>query len=315
MIDNLLIFSEPEIFDDSKHRKKHKINQSGHQANRKLISNLKNTETSIIHAKRNELSSSYSNETDDSGERVAGEHLYRSSDTEQTKHRQKTLKKSNLNSTSFSLENIFFEGLLSEGVSGPSMKESTSGQRRRILSFEDLPAIKKELSESSNDGGPENIFDQTSPSSAYLVDRYDDHTDRTITPSNGTSIYHLTDTTTTTSSNISKLCHSFTPSPHIDQMTNVHRCHIPKSTTTPSRLGGGGETIESTKAGGIMPFSINLMNRISNRHIDSLSRADILSLWRTSERELKSRLQDTIDQKRELEQKVALLQKMLRKPP
>ncbi|OTF81907.1 hypothetical protein BLA29_005876 [Euroglyphus maynei] len=57
----------------------------------------------------------------------------------------------NHNSTSFSLENIYFEGILSEGICDPKEKQKYS-QRRRILSFEDLPAIKKELSESSQEG-------------------------------------------------------------------------------------------------------------------------------------------------------------------
>lgn len=49
--------------------------------------------------------------------------------------------------------------------------------------------------------------------------------------------------------------------------------------------------------------------------VSAISKEDIVSLWRASERELLSNLQEVYQQKRALEQRVALLQKMLLKPP
>ena len=206
------------------------------------------------------MSSSYSNETDESR-------------GDETKLRRAALKKSHLYSTSFSLENIFFEGLLSEGISDPR-KEPV--KRRRILSFEDLPAIKKELSESSNDGN-----------GAYDSYGYDEPS--RITPP--------------------KMYASDTSS----KMINGNKYRMPKSTTTPSSLGA--TPSQSTAVPRPSSSAIQLMDRIGNRNLGSLSRNDILSLWRTSERELMNQLQDSIEQKRALEQKVELLQRMLKKPP
>lgn len=252
-------------------------------ANRKLVSNLKNVDPRHKPTAKHDLSFSFSNETDDSGR------AYRKDSSEETKHRREALRKSHLSSNSFSLENIFFEGLLSEGVSDPK-KEIT--RRRRILSFEDLPAIKKELSESSNDGnGTYHEFGFEDPAR--------------ITP----PAMYATDTTTTTTT-------SFAGS----RMTNGHKCHIPKSTTTPCSLASSAvEEGSTTGTGSARPASTSainvMMNRITNRQLGALSSGDILALWRTSERELMDRLQDSIEQKRALEEKVALLQRMLRKPP
>ena len=49
--------------------------------------------------------------------------------------------------------------------------------------------------------------------------------------------------------------------------------------------------------------------------LSSLTKDDIISMWRSSERELLNQLQDAFQQKRALEEKVALLQRMLMKPP
>lgn len=64
--------------------------------------------------------------------------------------RKKLLEISHTSSHSLSLEDIFFEGLLSEGISDPNEKRKRLPLRRTI-SFEDLPAVKKELSESSQE--------------------------------------------------------------------------------------------------------------------------------------------------------------------
>lgn len=64
--------------------------------------------------------------------------------------RKKLMESSHTSSHSLSLEDIFFEGLLSEGISDPNEKRKRLPLRRTI-SFEDLPAVKKELSESSQE--------------------------------------------------------------------------------------------------------------------------------------------------------------------
>lgn len=54
---------------------------------------------------------------------------------------------------------------------------------------------------------------------------------------------------------------------------------------------------------------------IDNLRLASMTKEDILSIWRSSERELLNQLQEALQQKRALEEKVALLQRMLMKPP
>lgn len=54
---------------------------------------------------------------------------------------------------------------------------------------------------------------------------------------------------------------------------------------------------------------------IDNLRLESMSKEDIVSLWHASERELLSDLNQIRQQKRALEEKVALLQRMLHKPP
>lgn len=56
-------------------------------------------------------------------------------------------------------------------------------------------------------------------------------------------------------------------------------------------------------------------HRIDQLRLTSMTKDDILAMWRSSERELLNRLQETLQQKRALEEKVALLQRMLMKPP
>ncbi|KFM75930.1 hypothetical protein X975_21099, partial [Stegodyphus mimosarum] len=47
----------------------------------------------------------------------------------------------------------------------------------------------------------------------------------------------------------------------------------------------------------------------------AMSKEDIVKLWQGSERALLNRLQDTLKEKRLLEQKLAFIQKTLLKPP
>ena len=54
---------------------------------------------------------------------------------------------------------------------------------------------------------------------------------------------------------------------------------------------------------------------IDDLRLVSMTKEDILAMWRSSERELLNQLQDALQQKRALEEKVALLQRMLMKPP
>src|SRR5699024_7489554 len=141
--------------------------------------------------------------------------------------------KSHLSSTSFSLENIFFEGLLSEGISD---RRKEGVKPRRILSFEDLPAIKKELSESSNDGNG-------------TYDGYGYDQSSRITPPK----MYASDTTTRG---------------YPSYKANGHQYRMPKSTTTPSSL--------STTTGlSAVPRPsssvIQLVDRIGNRNLGGLS--------------------------------------------
>lgn len=54
---------------------------------------------------------------------------------------------------------------------------------------------------------------------------------------------------------------------------------------------------------------------IEGLRLTSMTKDDVVSMWRTSERELLSELHNLNQQKRALEEKVALLQRMLMKPP
>lgn len=54
---------------------------------------------------------------------------------------------------------------------------------------------------------------------------------------------------------------------------------------------------------------------IDNLKLYTMTKEDIVSLWRSSERELLNNLQDALQQKRALEERVATLQRMLTKPP
>ncbi|XP_054162601.1 glutamate receptor ionotropic, NMDA 3A-like [Oppia nitens] len=56
-------------------------------------------------------------------------------------------------------------------------------------------------------------------------------------------------------------------------------------------------------------------HRIDNLRLSSMTKEDVLSMWRSSERELLNHLQEALHQKRALEERVALLQRMLMKPP
>ena len=54
---------------------------------------------------------------------------------------------------------------------------------------------------------------------------------------------------------------------------------------------------------------------IDDLRLSSMTKEDVLAMWRSSERELLNQLQEALQQKRALEEKVALLQRMLMKPP
>lgn len=84
------------------------------------------------------------------------------------------------------------------------------------------------------------------------------------------------------------------PSPY-DQANGNYEC-VPKRTTV------------------IIPSPRHL-SVIETLKIGSMSKEDIISMWKSSERDLLNKLQDVLQQKRALEEKVALLQRMLMKPP
>ncbi|KAI2809655.1 Glutamate receptor ionotropic, NMDA 3A [Blomia tropicalis] len=222
-------FKEPEIFDDLNRRLIDINRKPEGDTNRRLISNLKYGDQNITGPLARTETCNYD----------------QNDQNEQIKRRREALRKCHLSSNSFSLEDIFFQGLLSEGVNGP--KKSFPKCGRRILSFEDLPAIKKELSESSNDH-----YDGNSP--------YDLSLER---PSSRTS---------------------------------TTRGRISKATTVPFDLS-------------------HHRHRPIDHNVSGLSRNDILSLWQASERELMLRLEESIEQRRVLEEKIALLQRTLMKPP
>lgn len=224
-----MTLAEPEIFDDLNRRLIDINRKPESDTNRRLISNLKYGDQNITGPLARTETCNY--EQNDQNEQI--------------KRRREALRKCHLSSNSFSLEDIFFQGLLSEGVNGP--KKSFPKCGRRILSFEDLPAIKKELSESSNDH-----YDGNSP--------YDLSLER---PSSRTS---------------------------------TTRGRISKATTVPFDLS-------------------HHRHRPIDHNVSGLSRNDILSLWQASERELMLRLEESIEQRRVLEEKIALLQRTLMKPP
>ncbi|XP_075590916.1 uncharacterized protein LOC124490664 [Dermatophagoides farinae] len=175
---------------------------------------------------------------------------------ETVQSRRKKLLQTHTHSTSFSLENICFEGILSEGISDQNEKRKNF-RRRRILSFEDLPAIKKELSESSQEGDHYSMIES---------EQYRHYTTKSIRPIRKSKLKSLRHQTMTTSLSSSS----------------------------------------SAAAAAAAARSID---------IGRLSRNEILNLWNSSEKELLNRLEMTIQQNRVLEEKIKLLQRMLKKPP
>uniref|UniRef100_A0A6P6Y7P3 Uncharacterized protein LOC113795036 n=1 Tax=Dermatophagoides pteronyssinus TaxID=6956 RepID=A0A6P6Y7P3_DERPT len=166
-----------------------------------------------------------------------------------TKLRRQKLLQSKQTSQSFSLENIYFEGLLSEGICDPEQKRQYS-RKRRILSFEDLPAIKKELSESSQEG-------EFSGSGGYSMIE-----------------------------------------------SEQYRHYTTKSTSKkPTR---------KTKLKNLPSTSTAMIDHPS---IERLSKNEIINLWNSSEKQLLNRLTVTIQKNHILEEKLQLLQQMLKKPP
>lgn len=112
---------------------KNSVDSTG-KSNRVLVSSLKGS----ARAKQTSYSGQ-SSTTDDT--------LRNKSSLGDVQSRRNRLQQSHTNSNSFSLENILFEGLLSEGICDPNQTRVA----RRTLSFEDLSAIKKELNEGCRD--------------------------------------------------------------------------------------------------------------------------------------------------------------------
>lgn len=226
---------------------KHKPKEHGRK---KLTSSLKNSFDSVDSGRRRSETLSKASKPEAKRAQKQQRHQEMS-----LKKKRETFQGSNTSSTSFSLENIYFEGgLLSEGVSGPAKQKR---DKRRILSFEDLSEIKKELSESSNDGC-DNCYYETTTGPA------DDYSEK----------------------------------------EELFKNRMVKSSTTPTTL-----------TASTVPAHSSSTPQHMDKHFQNLSRNDIISLWRSSEKDLLNRLQDTIQQKRALEQKVAVLQRMLLKPP
>ncbi|XP_075679990.1 LOW QUALITY PROTEIN: uncharacterized protein LOC113796915 [Dermatophagoides pteronyssinus] len=169
-----------------------------------------------------------------------------------TRLRRQKLLQSKQTSQSFSLENIYFEGLLSEGICDPEQKRQYS-RKRRILSFEDLPAIKKELSESSQEGE----FSGSGGYSMIESEQYRHYTTKSLSS---------------------------------------------KKPTRKTKL----KNLPSTSTAAAM---------IDHSSIERLSKNEIINLWNSSEKQLLNRLTVTIQKNHILEEKLQLLQQMLKKPP
>ena len=231
-------------------------------------------------------------------------------------------------SASLSLENLCFpeeEGGSGGGRAGkrggavyPLSSSSTAAgkaslPRRRILSFEDLPAIKKELSESSNEnGGGGGCYGETFDGEDFDEDDDDDDEEEGAEMMMIRRVSRRTITPPTAYAN-----EDGAPYKSLSKGANKGQL-LPKSNTTPSGLVSAASSSTST----LTPFPLptrsysDVCSMIANvGRMGSFSRTDILEMWRTRERETLTELSDVLSQKRALEQKVALLQRMLQKPP
>ena len=191
--------------------------------------------------------------------------------------------------------------------------------RRRILSFEDLPAIKKELSESSNEnggggGGGGGCYGETFDGEDFDEDDDDDDEEEGAEMMMIRRVSRRTITPPTAYAN-----EDGAPYKSLSRGTKggQHQQLLPKSNTTPSGL-----VSAASSSSTLTPFPLptrsysDVCSMIANvGRMGSFSRTDILEMWRTRERETLTELSDVLSQKRALEQKVALLQRMLQKPP
>lgn len=271
---------DPEIIDEKKRKKKKRTTPPPphtESETRKLVSKLK--KNSLPDSKRRmlDISSSYSFETDDSARPSEPDTAARD--------RRANLRASHLNSTSLSLENICYEGVFSEGI---SRKREGAKLTRRTCSFEDLPAIKKELSESSNESGGNGADEGFG---------YDEEANARISPPK----MYANETTPTAAA-----------SSYGAKLSNGQQYRMSKSTTTPGGLSTGQATVALPRSS---LSATQLMDRMSATNLNRFSHTDLLNMWRSSEREMLKELDSVLEQKRALEQKVALLQRMMKKPP
>ncbi|KAH9408177.1 Glutamate receptor ionotropic, NMDA 3A, partial [Tyrophagus putrescentiae] len=251
-----------------------------------------------------------------------------------SKGRRQTMRRSHLlnHSASLSLENLCFpeEESAAVVVGVPENEEEQFTHyhrhrpqqekllfpRRRILSFEDLPAIKKELSESSNEnGGGGGCYGETFDGEDFDEDDDDDDEEEGAEMMMIRRVSRRTITPPTAYAN-----EDGAPYKSLSRGTKggQHQQLLPKSNTTPSGLVSAASSSTST----LTPFPLptrsysDVCSMIANvGRMGSFSRTDILEMWRTRERETLTELSDVLSQKRALEQKVALLQRMLQKPP
>lgn len=265
------------IIDERKHKKIKKSQPLGIQTTTKaLVSSLKQrTSTSSSTGHGILPSSSFSGESLGL-EEPSHSTRRRSSSADR---RRRTLQASHKGSASFSLENIFFEGLMSEGITDRSQRALASQQghhhRRRTLSFEDLSAIKKELSESSNEPDPA-IASGQAGSQYYMSGG--ELARRSCTPP---SDYSMKPTTS-------------------GAIRGRVGGDMPRSATTPALAAALARSGVPTFA-----YSVGRMNS------SNLSRSTILNLWREGESELLGRLEASLEERRKLEALVVKLQKKL----
>lgn len=170
---------------------------------------------------------------------------------------------------------------MSEGITDRSQRalQQEQGHRhhRRTLSFEDLSAIKKELSESSNEQDTAAASMPTGPGSQYYVPGGGELGRRSGTPPSDYSMVATTSGAATRARGV-----------------------MSRSATTPA--------LASALARSGVPTFVHSVGRIGS---SNLSRSTILNLWREGESELLSRLEASLEERRKLEALVVKLQKKL----
>ncbi|KPM11230.1 hypothetical protein QR98_0098000 [Sarcoptes scabiei] len=217
---------------------------------------------------------------------------------ETAKSRREKLARNPLNhSQSFSLESIFFEGLLSEGLSDRNERRRKWKARRRILSFEDLPAIKKELSESSQEDYGVDLMESEQYKQYEIRLNSLEKSPKELNHLDHRNLHHH------------HHHHHHHQHHHPHQQHHHHNHHHHRHHQNDHHYRYCGKNNQND----LVPND----NRISSsdEYFARLSRDDILNLWSTSERELLDQLLIVQQQKRLLEDKVANLQRMLAKSP